>query len=202
VNNAGFGQPGAMEDLSRGAMRYQFEVNVFGLQELANLCLPVMRRQGWGRIVNVSSVLGRMPLPYVGIYCASKYAVEAMSDTLRIELRGTGIAVAIVEPGPIDTAFRIASMAMGRANLGSLTATAHEDYYRRQDEAHAQGRKKPSQAFTAPPEAVAKKILHALQSSRPRRRYPVTFPAHLGLWLSRFAPAALLDRLLSSDKIR
>ena len=105
VNNAGFGMPGAIEDLTRDAMRDQFEVNLFGLQELTNLLIPVFRKQGCGRIVNVSSVVGRLSLPFMGIYSASKFALEAVSDALRVELSADGIGVSLVEPGPISTRF-------------------------------------------------------------------------------------------------
>ncbi len=105
VNNAGFGQPGAMEDISRDVLRYQFEVNVFGMQELTNRCIPVFRQQGRGRIVNISSVVGRVSLPFLGSYSATKFAMEAISDALRMELRDAGIAVSLVEPGPIATSF-------------------------------------------------------------------------------------------------
>ena len=194
VNNAGYGQPGAMEDLSRAAMRQQFEVNVLGLQELTNHFIPLFRRQGFGRIVNVSSVLGRLPLPLMGIYVASKHALEGLSDTLRIELRGSGVAVVVVQPGPITTEFRTAAAAMGWQHLtGAQSPFA--DVYR---QAAEQGRKpKARDRFAAPPEAVAVKILRALESAHPRARYPVTAVAWAGVWLRRLAPDALVDRLLS-----
>ena len=202
VNNAGYGQPGAVEDLSRDELRRQFEVNVFGLHELTNLCLPVLRKQGWGRIVNVSSVLGRMMLPYVGAYCASKAAVEMLSDVLRIELRGTGIFVSVIEPGPIESAFRKTSVALLEDKRPSLAGTAHASYYDRQAEAYARGRRKPSQRFMAPPEAVARRVMHAVESPRPRRRYLVTLPAHVGIWAARHLPAGLMDLLLFRGDLR
>jgi NAD(P)-dependent dehydrogenase (short-subunit alcohol dehydrogenase family) len=107
VNNAGYGQPGALEDLSRDAMRAQFEVNVFGMQELTNRFIPVFRKQRAGRIVNVSSVVGRVSLPFSGIYSATKFAMEAMSDAMRVEFSDSGIGVSLVEPGPITTHFRV-----------------------------------------------------------------------------------------------
>ena len=195
VNNAGFGQPGAMEDLTRDAMRDQFEVNVFGLQELTNRFVPVFRKQGYGRIVNVSSVLGRISLPFMGIYSASKFAVEAMSDAMRVELRGTGISVSIVEPGPIETAFRDTSKARGEKQLQSVKSE-FVDRYRKELDAMEPG-KKMSHLFMAPPEAVGLKITHALESSHPKRRYCVTFPAYAGAFMARFAPAAVVDWLMS-----
>jgi len=194
VNNAGFGQPGAMEDLSRDTMRYQFEVNLFGLQELTNHFIPVFRRQGFGRIVNVSSCLGRVTLPMMGIYAASKFALEAASDALRIELRGSGVAVSIIEPGPIATEFRPNATASAVARI-SGEGSYFADYYRRQ---LADGTaKKASHLFMAKPEAVAKKIVHAVESPRPSRRYCVTFPAHALAFLRRFAPDGLMDLMLS-----
>ena len=195
VNNAGFGQPGALEDLSRVALREQFEVNVIGLQDLTNQFIPVFRRQGWGRIVNVSSVLGRLPLPLMGAYVASKYAVEALSDCLRIELRNSGVAVSIIEPGPIATEFQSNTAAAGWRHLTTATASPFAHIYRRN--AKQPDRPKARDRFELPPEAVAVKILHALESECPNRRYPVTFVAWAGAWLRRFAPDALVDRLLT-----
>lgn len=192
VNNAGFGQPGAIEDLPREAMRYQFEVNVLGLQELTNRFIPVFRRQGHGRIVNVSSVLGRMTIPLMGIYCASKHALESMSDALRVELRGTGVAVSIIEPGPITTAFRDNSAESVQGRMDAVKDSVFREHYemrlRREGEDEKFSRK-----FSLPPEAVAAKILHALESPRPRRRYPVTVIAWLGEFLHRCAPDAFMD---------
>ena len=200
VNNAGFGQPGAMEDLTRDAMRYQFEVNVFGLQELTNKFVPVFRKQGYGRVVNVSSVLGRIIIPFMGIYSASKYAVEAMSQALRVELRGSGVMVSVVEPGPIETAFRKTTKDLGREQLQKVQSV----FARRYEEqlTTREIKKKFTHHFMRPPEAVARKILHALESDGPRRRYQVTLPAYVGAGLSRFAPDALLEFLVSHEGVR
>lgn len=195
VNNSGFGQAGALEDVSREALRYQFEVNVFGAQELANCFIPVFRKQGWGRIVNISSVLGRITLPMVGSYCATKHAMESLSDALRIELRTTGIAVSLIEPGPIISNFRKTAVAMGLKNLAQANSRFGEDY-EKEFERRRRQEKKPD-LFTRPPEDVAVKILHAIDSSRPRRRYCVTIPAYIGSVLRRIAPDAFLDHLLA-----
>lgn len=195
VNNAGFGQPGAMEDLTRDAIRHQFEVNVFGLQQLTNAFVPGLRRQGFGRIVNISSVLGRITIPFMGIYCASKYAVEAMSDVLRVELRGSGVWVAIVEPGPIDTAFTVNSTERARSQIGNVQSHFDAEYRRRISGQPAP--KKASDAFRRPPEAVARRIAHALESSHPRRRYPVTAVAWAGWFFRRFMPDFAMDWLVS-----
>lgn len=195
VNNAGYGQPGAIEDLSREVIRRQFETNVFGLQELTNLLLPLFRRQGFGRVVNVSSVLGRIVTPFMGAYAASKYAVEALSDALRVELRGSGVAVALVEPGPIESAFRARALAEAESGLDPHRAQFGEIYARQIRE--RKQRQGPSEAFTRGPEAVARKIRHALESPCPRARYPVTLPAYLGDALGRWLPVRLRDYLLA-----
>jgi short-subunit dehydrogenase len=191
VNNAGFGQPGAVEDLTRDAMRYQFEVNVFGLQELANQFIPLFRKQGHGRIVNVSSVLGRITIPFMGIYCASKHAVESLSDALRVELSGSGVAVSIIEPGPIDTSFQNNSVERARTQITAVKSPFMQRY-RKQMEG-TDGDDKFSRKFSLPPEAVARKIIHALESPRPRTRYPVTVIAWMGEWMHRFAPDWFMD---------
>lgn len=191
VNNAGFGQPGAMEDLGRDAMRRQFEVNVFGLQHLTNLVLPGMRSNRAGRIVNVSSVLGRVTLPYMGCYSASKHAVESFSDALRIELDGTGIGIILVEPGPIATAFRSNLVDYARDSL-DFEAGCHADRYR-QEIGKREGGKLTPRTFTVEPDAVAKVIVRALEATSPRRRYRVTVPARVGELLRRLAPDAWID---------
>ncbi len=191
VNNAGYGQAGAIEDLTRDLLRRQFETNVIGLQDFTNRLLPVLRRQGWGRIINISSVLGRITIPFNGAYCASKYALEALSDALRIELTGSGLGVHLVEPGPIVSAFRRNAAARAQEALGDAE-TRHRAYYEHEIKRRLHQHKKPD-FFTKPPEAVAAKVVHALESARPRRRYCVTIPAYLGAFLARFAPAGFLD---------
>jgi short-subunit dehydrogenase len=194
VNNAGFGMPGAIEDLTREAMRYQFEVNLFGLQELTNRLIPVFRKQGCGRIVNMSSVVGRLSLPFMGIYSASKFALEAVSDALRVELSQDGIGVSLVEPGPIRTRFSTNCAGQGEERLdaeGSKFGAAYKQYFaKRRNGGMSEDR------FRLPPEAVAQKVLHALESPRPKIRYCVTIPAYLGSWAARFVPSALIDRLM------
>ncbi|HEY8240423.1 MAG TPA: SDR family NAD(P)-dependent oxidoreductase [Kiritimatiellia bacterium] len=191
VNNAGFGQAGAVEDLTRETLRYQFEVNVLGLQDLTNRIIPTFRKQGWGRIVNISSVLGRVVIPFYGSYCATKFAVEALSDNLRIELHGTGIAVCIVEPGPIVSQFRKNAAERAQATLDPHAPT-FGPMYEKEIARRMRQQKKPD-AFTKPPEAVAEKIVHALESPRPKARYCVTLPAYLGAFAARFVPTSLMD---------
>jgi NAD(P)-dependent dehydrogenase (short-subunit alcohol dehydrogenase family) len=195
VNNAGFAQTGAIEDLQRAHLRYQFEVNVFGLQDLTNRLLPVFRRQGAGRIVHISSVVGRISLPFLGAYSASKFAVEALADAQRVELSGTGIGVILIEPGPIVTEFRRNAARHARETL-DLESAANADYYRREIEKR-ETRTKRLNWINKSPDDVARRIVHALESQRPHRRYPITIPAHLGALLRRCAPDALLDYALA-----
>ena len=194
VNNAGFGMPGAIQDLTRDAMRHQFEVNLFGLQELTNKLIPVFREQGCGRIVNISSVVGRLSLPFMGIYSASKFALEAVSDAQRIELFPDSITVSIVEPGPIATRFSTNCAGEGEKELDagqSVFGAAYRKYFdTRRTGGMAEDR------FRLPPEAVAKKVAHALESPHPKIRYCVTIPAYLGSWTARFVPAGLIDHMM------
>jgi short-subunit dehydrogenase len=194
VNNAGFGMPGAIEDLSRDAMRNQFEVNLFGLQELTNLFIPIFRAQGHGRIVNVSSVVGRLSLPFMGIYSASKFALEAISDAMRVELSGNQITVSLIEPGPIQTHFSTHCAESGLEQLTTETSRFDKAYKQYFDKRRNGGTREDR--FRLPPEAVAKKILHALESSRPKIRYRVTIPAYMGDWIARFVPRAFVDYLM------
>jgi NAD(P)-dependent dehydrogenase (short-subunit alcohol dehydrogenase family) len=199
-NNAGFGQAGAVEDIKRDAMRLQFETNVFGLQELTNLVVPVMRQQGYGRIINMSSLLGLVTMGYRGAYCASKYAVEALSDALRLELHGTNIFVSLIEPGPIESQFRDNARAIYEQNI-SADKSAHKMHY--VNLIQNMERLKSNSPFTLGPEAVTKKIAHALESQRPKIRYYVTVPTYLFAILRRFLPNGCLDwvmlRIMKSE---
>lgn len=196
VNNAGYGQPGALEDLTRDAMRRQFETNVFGLQELTNAVLPGMLARKHGRIVHISSVVGRVALPFLGIYSASKFAVEALADAQRVELRNTGVRVSLVEPGPIITRFSENAVGMTRDDV-NLDGSRFGDLYRK--ELASRAGPKRTKPFALPPEAVARKIAHALTARRPRTRYHVTLPASLGAALSRLAPDPLIDGILGGE---
>jgi NAD(P)-dependent dehydrogenase (short-subunit alcohol dehydrogenase family) len=192
VNNAGYGQAGAIEDLSRDTLRAQFETNVFGAQDLTNRVLPAMRAADEGRIIQISSMLGIVCLAYRGAYNASKFALEALSDTLRLELRGSNIHVAIIEPGPIESRFRTAAFAAYR-NAVDRDHSAHREHYVNVERRLGNGNDAP---FIKGPEAVLEKVIHALESHRPRLRYPVTFPAHLFSWLRRLLPGRMLDAIL------
>jgi NAD(P)-dependent dehydrogenase (short-subunit alcohol dehydrogenase family) len=193
INNGAYGQPGAVEDLTRAALRLQFETNLFGTQELTNRVLPAMRARNEGRIVQISSLLGIVCMAYRGAYNASKFALEALSDTMRLELRGTNIYISLVEPGPVTSRFRDNAYQAYRAHIDK-THSAHRDYYDRVE--RRLGGTKPL-PFTLPPEAVLPKVVHALEARRPKLRYPVTFPSHLFTWLRRFLPGRTLDRIMA-----
>ena len=193
INNGAYGQPGAVEDLSRATLRLQFETNVFGTQELTNLVLPAMRQHNEGRIVQISSLLGIVCLAYRGAYNASKFALEALSDTMRLELRGTNIHIALIEPGPIVSHFRANAFEAYKKYIDK-TGSAHRDYYERVEK--RLGGEKPL-PFTLPPEAVLEKVIYALEAHRPKLRYPVTVPSHLFTWLRRILPGRVLDAMLA-----
>ena len=197
-NNAGYGQPGAVEDLGRDVLRKQFETNLFGMQELTNLIIPVMRAQGHGRIINNSSVLGLIALPYRGAYNASKFALEALTDTLRLELRGTGIHVTLIEPGPIVSRFRENAIAAYKANIDNTNSPHRESYLGMERRLAGQ----TNAPFTLTSAAVLKKVIHALESPRPRIRYYVTVPTTLFATLKRILPYRLLDWMLSQLSVK
>ncbi len=192
-NNGAFGLPGAVEDLSRDAIRAQFETNFFGWLELTNLLLPVMRRQGYGRIIKNSSVLGFVAMPFRGAYNSSKFAIEGLSDTLRLELKGTNIHVSLVEPGPILSRFR-ANALMAMQQYIDMENSVHSERY--QAVLTRLNKEGPAVPFTLPPEAVLKKVIHALESRNPKARYYVTFPTYLFGYLKRMLPTKTLDKLL------
>jgi NAD(P)-dependent dehydrogenase (short-subunit alcohol dehydrogenase family) len=192
-NNGAYGQAGAVEDLSREALREQFETNLFGTQELTNQVIPTMRRQGGGRIVYNSSVLGLVAFPYRGAYVASKFALEGMADALRLELAGAGIHVCLIEPGPILSRFRDNAHAAYRRHIRAETSPHREQYAAMEARLLKEG---PAAPFTLPPEAVLKRVIHALESPRPRARYPVTVPTYLFAVLRRLLPTRALDAIL------
>ncbi len=193
LNNGAYGQPGAVEDLSREALRDQFETNLFGTQELTNQAIPVMRWQGRGRILYVSSVLGLVAFPYRGAYVASKFALEGLADTLRLELAGTGIHVCLIEPGPILSRFRDNAHAAYQGHIHAEASPHREKYAAMEARLLKKG---PAAPFTLPPEAVLKRVIHALESPRPRARYPVTAPTWLFAVLRRLLPTRALDAVL------
>lgn len=195
-NNGAYGLPGAVEDLNRDALRAQFETNVFGWQELTNLAIPVMRRQGYGRIIQNSSVLGFVALPFRGAYNASKYAIEGLSDTLRLELRGSNVHVSLIEPGPIASQFRMNAAKALEKYIDIKNSFHHEKYQGVLARLNKQG---PAVPFTLPPEAVLKRVIHALEADKPQPRYYVTFPTYLFGVLKRILSTRALDVLLAKS---
>lgn len=199
INNAGYGQVGALEDMTRDALRQQFETNVFGLWELCALAIPVMRQQGGGRIINISSILGVISLPFRGAYNASKYAVEGLSDTLRLELKSSGIDVITIEPGPIESRFRD-NCVTNTLEAINIKNSYFSSQYTQLLKIHQQVGS--NSFFTKKPEAVIHKLIHAIETKKPRPKYPVTFPAHLLIFLKRLLSIKMLDKflLLASKK--
>lgn len=192
-NNGAYGQPGAVEDLPIAALRQQFETNFFGWCELTNLTLPIMLQQGYGRIIQNSSVLGIAAMPLRGAYNASKYAVEGISDTLRLELTGTGVYVSLIEPGPIHSQFRKNALVVLLEHI-DIDKSRHRTTY---NTAVARlGKTETTTPFTLGPEAVYKCVIHALESKQPRARYYVTFPTYLVGFMKRILPTSWLDKLL------
>ena len=196
-NNAGFGQPGAVEDLSRQALREQFETNLFGAMELGNHLIPAMRARGRGRIVFNSSVLGFTALPYRGAYVASKFAMEGLADTLRMELAGSGIHVSLIEPGPITSRFRSNALRKYQQHIRPQES-AHRTVYKALEKrlVSPDSTTTGGDRFTLPPEAVLKRLVHALESRRPRPRYYVTVPTYLFGYMRRLLSSRAMDWLL------
>jgi NAD(P)-dependent dehydrogenase (short-subunit alcohol dehydrogenase family) len=192
-NNAAFGQVGAVEDLSADLLRRQLETNVVGVHALTRPIVAAMRANGAGRIVQCSSVLGLVAGPYRGAYCASKFAIEALADSLRLELRNTGIRVSLIEPGPIQSRFLQRALENFRATI-DIESSPHRETYRARLAAMEAGGKT---TFKLPPEAVAAKLVHAVESAHPKARYYVTIPTYFAATLKRTLPTALLDRFLA-----
>jgi len=192
-NNGAFGQPGAVEDLSREVLRFQFETNLFGTHELTNLLIPVMRKQGHGRIIYNSSILGLVAMTYRGAYNASKFALEGLADTLRLELYGSNIHISLIEPGPILSNFRKNAFALYKKNIDPTHSFHTETYKNMEARLQKEG---PAVHFTLPAEAVAEKVIHALEAKTPKLHYYVTFPTYLFGFLKRILPVSWLDHLL------
>jgi len=193
INNGAYGQPGAVEDLGREVLRNQFETNLFGAHELTNLVLPTMRSAGEGRIIQISSILGFAAMAFRGAYNASKFALEGLSDTLRLELRGTNIHISLIEPGPVRSHFRENALQAFRANI-DIDNSVHNKLYKsvlRRLEGQ-----KGRMPFTLGPEAVLERAIHALESGRPRPRYYVTKPTYVFAWCKRLLPIRWLDSIL------
>jgi NAD(P)-dependent dehydrogenase (short-subunit alcohol dehydrogenase family) len=194
VNNAGYSQSGALEEVPLEQVRRQFETNVFGLLRLTQLVLPGMRRQGSGRVVNVSSMGGRLTFPGGGAYHATKYSVEALSDVLRFEVRGFGIDVVIVEPGLIKTEFgHTAAASVGEAD------GPYAEFNREVAKATAEAYEGGLARLGGGPDSVARTIEKAISARRPRTRYKVTPSAHLALGMRRLLPDRGWDAFVGSQ---
>ena len=193
-NNGAYAIPGAVEDLPRGALRETFEVNVFGQIDLINRCLPMLLAAGDARIVNCSSVLGFTSIPYRGAYCATKYALEALTDALRRENKTDGLWFILIEPGPIDTRIR-ENAAPHFEQWINWRASRKRDHYENNFRPRLYRQDKKKDRFELPPAAVTKKLIHALESRRPRPRYFVTLPTWFAGAVARL-PTAWQDALL------
>ena len=193
-NNGAYGQPGAVEDLTREVLRAQLETNLLGWHELTNLVIPLMRKQGYGRIIQNSSVLGIVAMPYRGAYNCSKFALEGLTDTLRLELQGSGIHISLIEPGPIRSKFRENGFKMWQKNIVPENSFHAKTYQSLAARLQTEGDAAP---FTLDPEAVLKRVEHALTSKRPKVRYYVTFPTYLFGYLKRLLSSRQLDNVLN-----
>ncbi len=191
-NNGAYGQPGAIEDLSIEALREQFETNLFGTHELTRRVLPIMREQGYGRIIQHSSLLGFVTLKFRGAYNASKFALEGLSDTLRLELDGSGIFVSLLQTGPVTSRFRKNALEKFIQHIDTENSHFKDEY---QDKLRSLKSKKKV-PFELEPDAVYDALLHALNSKRPKERYLITKPSLYLSFLKRILTTRALDRIL------
>jgi len=189
-NNGAYGQPGAVEDLSVDVLKTQFDNNFFGTHELTVKVLKIMLAQGYGRIINNSSVLGLVAAPFRGAYNASKFALEGLTDTLRLELSDTPIKVSLIEPGPIESRFRANALAALKDNIDMENSRHQKGYAEAIERLSKEG---VTSSQTLPASAVVKKLIHALESNRPRARYYVTLPTYAAVLMKRVLPTCLLD---------
>ncbi|WP_087021350.1 SDR family oxidoreductase [Thaumasiovibrio subtropicus] len=195
-NNGAYGQPGAIEDLSTDALREQFETNFFGWHQLTTAVLPMMRDRGEGRIVQNSSVLGFVALRYRGAYNASKFAIEGWSDTLRLELMGSNIHISLIEPGPIESAFRKNALTAIKKHI-DIENSVHSAEYA--DQLARLGKEDVTSKYTLPAEAIVAPLRDALENPRPKARYRVTTPTKISAVLKRLLPTRRLDAILYNN---
>ena len=193
INNGAYGQAGALEDISREALEKQFQVNVFGWHELTNLVLPSMKERNIGRVVYISSVLGFVAMPFRGPYVSSKFAIEGLVDTLRLELKQTKIKLSLVQPGPIESKFRQNAFLAFKENVDP----SNSDYKREYKAMIKRLNSDKNAQFTLAPESVLRCVLHALESKMPKNHYRVTFPTKLFAFLCRILPSSWMDNILS-----
>ncbi|WP_375750823.1 SDR family oxidoreductase [Vibrio sp. HN007] len=192
-NNGAYGQTGALEDLPVQALKEQFESNFFGWHQLVCEILPHMRKQGFGRIIQNSSVLGFAAMKYRGAYNASKFALEGWTDTLRLELHETEIKVSLIEPGPIESQFRANALTKFQQWI-DVESSAHREEYELQ--LKRLGNEKSGNRFVLPSEAIISPLIHALESKKPKLRYRVTTPTKVFSVLKRVLPERWLDSIL------
>ena len=193
-NNGAFACPGAVEDLPRGALRAIFETNLFGYHDLTRLVIPLMRAQGHGRIVNCSSVLGLVAAQWRGAYVATKFAMEGLTDVLRIEMRGTGIDIILIEPGPITSSIREKAIPHFEKWIDWEASPRAADYRALLDRLYTS---RGPDRFELPASAVTARLIHALETPRPKARYYVTTPTHIAGILRRVMPTRALDWFLT-----
>ncbi|MDZ4391849.1 SDR family oxidoreductase [Cypionkella sp.] len=193
-NNGAFACPGAVEDLPRGALRAIFETNLFGYHDLTRRIIPLMRAQGGGRIINCSSVLGLVALKWRGAYVATKFAMEGLTDVLRIEMADTGIKVILIEPGPIGTSIREKAIPHFERWIDWENSARAAEYATLRTRLYEGG---GPDRWELPASAVTEKLIHALESARPKARYYVTTPTHLMGFARRILPTQLLDWLIA-----
>lgn len=194
-NNGAFACPGAVEDLPRGALREIFETNLFGYHDLTRRLIPTFRAQGHGRIIQCSSVLGLVGAKWRGAYVATKHALEGLTDVMRLEMDGTGIDLILIEPGPIATRIRQNAIPHFEKWIDWENSARRAQYAALLDRLYKPDQKKDR--WELPPSAVTEKLIHALESPRPRARYYVTVPTHLAGLLKRLLPTRLLDRMVA-----
>lgn len=193
-NNGAHALPGAVEDLPREALAAIFETNLFGWHDLTRRAIPAMRAQGHGRIVMCSSVLGLVPMKWRGAYVATKYALEGLTDVLRIEMRGTGIHVALIEPGPVTSRIRVNAIPHFERWIDWKASARAAEY---EGLLHRLYAERGPDAFELPPSAVTRRLVHAVEHPRPRARYHVTTPTRVMAALRRVLPTPALDWIIA-----
>ncbi len=193
IHNGAYGQVGALEDISREVLEAQFQTNVFGWHELTNLVLPSMKKNNKGRIIYLSSVLGFVAMPFRGPYNASKFAIEGLVDTLRLELTNTNIQLSLIQPGPIESKFRENAYQAFKKNVDMTNSDYHDNYQQMIKRLQSE----ELTDYTLPAESILTCTLHALESSRAKNRYWVTFPTKLFAVLKRILPSRIMDKILS-----
>ena len=195
-NNGAHGFPGAVEDIPTDGLRHIFETNFFGWHELTRQVIPVMRNQGHGRIIQCSSILGLVAFPWRGAYVATKYALEGLTDTLRLELHGSGIKVSLIEPGPITSKLREKAIPIFERFIDWENSALRDKYENSLLKRlyHSSGR---PDTFELPPSYVTKRVVHAATADQPRPRYYVTTPTYIGGFLRRILSTRATDRILT-----